>query len=138
MKLNHVPPPQILFRQFERGEISREELQASCALHQREMLAEIQEMKLNPAAAYIEEIRIKREANRIRREHGEGIARDVLEALAEVPDFSPAILLWNAGNRAVPFHCFFRLWREPVFREQFTLYRGAEQELVVAGRKVLS
>lgn len=116
MKVNVPPPPQKLFRQFEAGEITRAELQATCALHQREMIAEIEEMKRNPLAAFVEELLIKREAARIRREHGEGLAREVFAALAEVPDFPPAILLWNADHRDVPFQCFFRFRREPVFR----------------------
>lgn len=116
MKVNIPPPPQKLFRQFEAGEISRAELQATCALHQREMIAEIEEMKRNPLAAFVEELLIKREAARIRREHGEGLVREIFSALAEVPDFPPAILLWNADHRDVPFQCFFRFRREPVFR----------------------
>ena len=116
MKVNVPPPPQKLFRQFESGEISRAELHASCALHQREMIAEIEEMKRNPIAAYVEELLIKREASKICRQHGEGLAREVFAALAEVPDFPPAILLWNADHRDVPFQCFFRFRREPVFR----------------------
>jgi hypothetical protein len=116
MKVNVPAPPQKLFRQFEAGEISRAELQATCALHQREMIAEIEEMKRNPLAAFVEELLIKREAARIRREHGEGLAREVFAALAELPDFPPAILLWNANSRDVPFQCFFRFRREPIFR----------------------
>lgn len=165
MKVNIPPPPQKLFRQFEAGEITRAELQATCALHQREMIAEIEEMKLNPVAAYIEELLIKREADKIRREYGEGIVREVFIALAEVPDFPPAILLWNADHRDVPFHCFFRFRREPVFRllklkketmtttveveygsikrklatrEVFTLHRSVGESFVVSKRRTVS
>ena len=163
MKVNIPPPPQKLFRQFEAGEISRAELQATCALHQREMIAEIEEMKRNPIAAYVEELLIKREAARIRREHGERLAREVFSALAEVPDFPPAILLWNADSRDVPFQCFFRFRREPVFRlismrnhglsvtaeveygstnrklatrETFTFHRSVGDQLAVTKRKM--
>ena len=162
MKLNIPPPPQTLFRQFEAGEISREELQATCALHQREMIAEMEEMKRNPVAAFVEELLIKREAARVRRLHGEGLAREVFAALAEVPDFQPAILLWNADHRDVPFQCFFRFRREPAFRlldlrnqgisvkaeveygsanrklatrEVFTLHRSVGNRLSVTSRK---
>lgn len=164
MKVYIPPPPQKLFRQFEAGEITRAELQATFALHQREMIAEIEEMRLNPVAAYIEELLVKRDSDKIRREHGEGIVRQVFAALAEVPDFPPAILLWNADHRDVPFHCFFRFRREPVFRllsleketmttkveveygsakrklatrEVFTLHRGAGDQLVVSKRRPL-
>ena len=116
MKVNVPLPPQKLFRQFEAGEITRAQLQATCALHQREMIAEIEEMKRNPVAAFVEDLLIKREAARVRREHGEGLPREVFAALSEVPDFPPAILLWNAEHRDVPFQCFFRFRREPVFR----------------------
>lgn len=162
MKVNVPPPPQKLFRQFENGEITRAELQATCALHQREMIAEIEEMRLNPIAAYVEELLIKREASKIRRVHGEGLVREVLQALAEVPDFPPAILFWNAEHRDVPFHCFFRLRREPTFRiveiskegmrvkvkvehgsarrklatkETFSLHWGLGDQLMVSSRK---
>ncbi|MBK1833293.1 hypothetical protein [Roseibacillus ishigakijimensis] len=163
MKVNVPPPPQVLFRQFEAGEISRAELQESCALHQREMIAEIEDMRRNPLAAYLEELFIKREAAKVRRDHGEGLAREVFVALAELPDFPPALLLWNADHRDVPFHCFFRLRREPVFRllelrnngmsvsakveygsskrklatrETFTLHRGAGNRFTVTKRKI--
>ncbi|MDQ8191996.1 hypothetical protein [Roseibacillus persicicus] len=163
MKVNVPPPPQTLFRQFETGEISRAQLQATFALHQREMIAEIEEMQRNPVAAYIEELLIKREAAKIRRQHGEGLPREIFTALAEVPDFPPAILLWNADHRDVPFHCFFRFRREPVFRlisirnhgisvtveveygspdrklatrETFTLHRGVGNRFTVTRRKM--
>ncbi len=140
MKVNVPPPPQKLFRQFEAGEISRAELQATCALHQREMIAEIDEMRRNPIAAYVEELLIKREAAKVRRAHGEGLAREVFAALAEVPDFPPAILLWNADHRDVPFQCFFRMRREPVFRLLTMRNNGmsvtAEVEYGSANRKL--
>ena len=40
----------------------------------------------------------------------------VLGALADIDNFPPADLLWNAAHPDVPLHCFFRLRREPVFR----------------------
>ncbi|MEM9081921.1 MAG: hypothetical protein AAGC74_14650 [Verrucomicrobiota bacterium] len=164
MNLNVPPPPQKLFRQFEAGEITREELQAVCALHQREMLAEIEELRLNPVAGYIEELLVRREAAKLRRLHGEGLVREVLQALAELTDFPPAILFWNAGHRDVSMHCFFRFRREPVFRilkmeqsgarvkleveygakerkkatrEAFTLYRDAARKFSVSERRGL-
>lgn len=163
MKLNIPLPPQQLFRQFEAGQISRAELQATFALHQREMIAEIEEMKRNPVAAFVEELLIKREAARVRRQYGEGLAREVFATLAEQPDFPPAILLWNADHRDVPFQCFFRFRREPIFRlislqnhgmsitveveygsvnrklatrETFTLHRSVGNRLAVMRRKI--
>ena len=165
MKVNIPPPPQKLFRQFEAGEISRTELQKTCALHQREMIAEIEEMRLNPVAAYIENLLVKREVAKVRRLYGEGLVREVLQALAEVPDFPPAILFWNAEYRDVPLYCFFRFRREPIFRlvkivnegmhqmvtvdygsasrkkttrEIFTLQRGVGNRLTVFKRKLVS
>lgn len=165
MKVNIPTPPQKLFRQFEAGEISRTELQKTCALHQREMIAEIEEMRLNPLAAYVENLLLKREVAKVRRLYGEGLVREVLHALAEVPDFPPAILFWNAEYRDVPLHCFFRFRREPIFRiveivhegmqlratvdygsssrkkttrETFSFHRGAGDQLIVSRRKLLS
>jgi hypothetical protein len=44
------------------------------------------------------------------------LVREILVALAEVPDFPPARYLWNAAHPDVPLHCFLRMRREPVFR----------------------
>lgn len=137
----NVPlPPQKLFRMFHAGEISRAELQLRLAGHQRELIAEIEERRLNPLVAFVEDFQVKREAERLRRHCGEGLAREVMVALAEVPDFEPALLIWNANQRDIPFHCFFRFRREPIFRLRSIKDRGmsvvAEVEYGSADRKL--
>jgi hypothetical protein len=111
-----IPTPSQLFALFERGEIEREELQALMAVHARELIAEIEEDHRNPAAAWIESLLARRAAGHLVRRHGGRLLREVLAALAEVPDFPPAKYLWNAGHPDVPLHCFLRIRRAPVFR----------------------
>ncbi|HSP42991.1 MAG TPA: hypothetical protein VLO11_08975 [Luteolibacter sp.] len=111
-----IPSPGELFARFERGEIEREELHAMMAVHARELIAEMEEDRLNPAAAMIENLLSRRAASRLARRHGAGLLREVLAALAEVPDFPPAKYLWNATHPDVPLYCFLRMRREPVFR----------------------
>jgi hypothetical protein len=108
-------PPQ-LFREFESGRLTREQLHAALAWHQRELIAEMIEDRLNPAAAWIEQALAKRAAARLLRRHAERRVRAVMVALAEVPGFPLARWLWNAGHPDVPLHCFLRIRREPVFR----------------------
>ncbi len=111
-----IPSPGELFARFERGEIEREELHAMMAVHARELIAEMEEDRLNPAAAMIENLLSRRAAARLARRHGTGLLREVLAALAQVPDFPPAKYLWNASHPDVPLYCFLRMRREPVFR----------------------
>jgi hypothetical protein len=111
-----IPTPNQLFAQFERGEIEREELQALMAVHARELIAEMEEDYQNPAAAWIESLLSRRAAGRLVRRYGSRLIREILVALAEVPDFPPARYLWNASHPDVPLHCFLRMRREPVFR----------------------
>ena len=111
-----IPTPRQIFASFERGEIEREELHALMALHARELIQEMEEDYQNPAAAWIEGLRARRAASRLLRQHGARVLREVLVALADVPDFPPARYLWNAAHPDVPLHCFFRMRREPVFR----------------------
>ena len=111
-----IPTPNQLFALFERGEISRDELQALMALHARELISEMEDDYQNPAAAWIESLLARRAAGRLVRRHGARLVREILIALAEVPDFSPARHLWNASHPDVPLHCFLRMRREPVFR----------------------
>lgn len=111
-----IPTPKQLFAQFERGEIAREELQALMAVHARELIFEMEEDYQNPAAAWIESLLARRSAGRLVRRHGSRLVREILVALAEVPDFPPARYLWNAAHPDVPLHCFLRMRREPVFR----------------------
>ena len=111
-----IPTPSQLVAQFERGEIERDEFQTLMAVHARELIAEIEEDYQNPAAAWIERLLARQAAGRLVRRHGSRLMREVLVALADVPDFPPARYLWNAGHPDVPLHCFLRIRRTPVFR----------------------
>ncbi len=111
-----IQTPNQLFALYERGEIEREELHAMMAVHARELIAEMEEDYQNPAAAWLEGLLARRAAGRLTRRHGGRLLREILTALAEVPDFPPARHLWNASHPDVPLHCFLRMRREPVFR----------------------
>jgi hypothetical protein len=111
-----LPTPRQIFSSFERGEIEREEMHALMALHARELIQEMEEDYQNPAAAWVERLLAKRATSRLVRRHSARLLREVLAALAEVPDFPPVRNLWNAAHPDVPLHCFLRIRREPVFR----------------------
>jgi hypothetical protein len=111
-----LPTPSQIIASFERGEIERDELHAMMALHARELIREMEEDYQNPAAAWIESLLARRATGSLVRRHGARVVREVLVAIAEVPDFHPARCLWNAGHADVPLHCFFRMRRDPVFR----------------------
>ena len=113
---NLLPTPTQLFRLFENGDITRAQLQAAMSMHQHHLMLEIAEARRNPLGAYLDDRLSKRAAIRLERRHGEGFVRQVLAALGEIPGFPPSNLLWNAGHRDVPLHCFLRVRREPVFR----------------------
>ncbi len=110
-----IPTPIEIFRRFERGEIERDEMQALMALNARELIAEMEQDRLNPAAALLELLLCRRAASKWVRRLGGRLVRDILQALANADDFPPARLLWNASHSDVPLHCFFRIRREPVF-----------------------
>lgn len=111
-----IPTPREIFASYERGEMEREEMHALMALHARELIQEMEEDHQNPAAAWIESLLAKRAAGRLRRRHGTRLLREILGALADVPDFPPVRHLWNAAHPDVPLHCFLRIRRQPVFR----------------------
>ena len=111
-----LPPPHRLVALFERGSITREQLQAAMTIHQQRLLVEIVEARENPVLAYLDEKLSRYAAYRLERRHGERLIRMVLKALADIDGFPPADLLWNANHPDVPLHCFFRIRREPVFR----------------------
>ncbi len=111
-----IQSPRQIFASFERGEIEREEMQAMMSVHARELIAEMEEDYQNPAAAWIESLLARRAARRLVRRHSGRLVREVLAALADVPDFPPVRNLWNASHPDVPLHCFLRIRREPVFR----------------------
>ncbi len=108
--------PSQIFASFERGEIDRDELHGLLAFHARELIQEMEEDRLNPAAAWIENLRARRAASQLTRRHGARLVREVLAALGDLTDFPPARYLWNAAHPDIPLHCFFRIKREPVFR----------------------
>lgn len=111
-----IPTPKQLFAMFERGEIERDELHALMATHARDLIVEMEEECLNPAAAWIENLLARQAMGRLVRKHGERLLREILVALSEMPDFPPVRHLWNADHPDVPLHCFLRMRREPVFR----------------------
>jgi hypothetical protein len=111
-----IPSPSQICASFERGEIDREEMHAMMALHARELIQEMEDDYQNPAAALLETLLARRAASQLVRRHGAYLVREILVALAEIPDFPPVRHLWNAAHPDVPLHCFFRIRREPVFR----------------------
>lgn len=116
VKFGLIPTPPELFRQFERGEISREELHACMAVHARDLITQMAEARKNPIAAYLEQMRNRAMAHRLTRKHGRALVRSVLATLGRIEGFPPAQILWNANHGDVPLHCFFRARVEPVFR----------------------
>lgn len=108
--------PAQLFREFERGRITRAQLHAAMELHARELIAEMLEARRNPLVAWLDETLARQAAARLVKRHGEPLLREVLAVLGELAHFAPARLLWNAGHPDVPLHCFLRTRREPVFR----------------------
>ncbi len=116
MNFPSLPTPPHLFRQFERGEISREELHASLAVHARGLIAEMEEGRRNPKGSYLERLRNRAAARKLAKKHGAARLREILAALGAIEGFPPAQILWNAGHADMPLHCFFRMRVEPVFR----------------------
>jgi hypothetical protein len=111
-----LPTPTQLYRQYELGQIDRERLHAAMTLHAKLILAEVEEVRVNPLIAYLDQQLCKRHAAKLIKAHSEDTVREVLTALSEIPDFPPALLLWNADHSLVPLHCFFRIKRGPVFQ----------------------
>tara|TARA_R110002096_G_scaffold233086_11_gene423109 strand:+ start:40 stop:552 length:513 start_codon:yes stop_codon:yes gene_type:complete len=111
-----LPTPPQLFRQFERGDISREELHATLALHARCLIGEMVEAQENPKTSYLERLRNFATARKLTRKHGRIRIREILSVMGEIEGFPPAQILWNASHTDVPLHCFFRTKIEPVFR----------------------
>lgn len=112
---DHPTPPQ-LFRRFERGEISREELHATLAVHARGIISEMVEEREYPKASYLERLRNFAAARKLSKMHGTARIREILATLGAIEGFPPSQILWNAGHADVPLHCFFRTKIEPVFR----------------------
>ncbi len=108
--------PSRIAARFESGEIERHEFQALMAVHARELIAEIEEARLNPLAAWMEGRRAKADVRRLLRNHRPSLVREILTALADHPDLPLSRFLWNASHPDVPLFCFFRIRRKPVFR----------------------
>lgn len=123
--------PSQIIASFERGELEREEMHAMMALHARELIREMEEDYQNPAAAWIESLLARRAAARLVRRHSGRLVREVLAALAEVPDFPAVRHLWNASHPDVPLHCFLRIRREPVFRILTLEVKSGEVQVLV-------
>lgn len=111
-----LPPPNRLFRMYDAGEISREVFHASMRVHAEGLIAEMEEARLNPWAAALEEVKRRYAEAKLTRRHNEEDIREIFTALAELNDFPPALHLWNAQHKHVPLRCFFRPGQEPVFR----------------------
>ena len=108
--------PNRLFRELESGRMSRKDFQSAMAVHARELISEMEEQRRNPLAAFSGFIRNRRSARKLARHHGEAVVREVFMTLADVEDFAPASLLWNAGHSHVPLYCFLRIRHRPLFR----------------------
>jgi len=131
MKLAPFPSPRTLVRQWEKGEIKREELHLLMAQHQTAILAEAEEEHANPIAAYLERMTNKRSAKKLINQHGEASLRELCLALSELPEFLPAAFLWNADHWDLPFHCFIRNKREPVFRIREVFLRSSRAIMLI-------
>jgi hypothetical protein len=123
-----IPTPNQLFRQFELGQINRDQLREAMGLHAKLIIAEVEENRVNPLVAFMDQVQCKRVANKLARQHGEESVREALAALAEIPDFPPATLIWNADHELVPLECFFRVKRNPIF---YVLNMKVEPQQVV-------
>ena len=111
-----LPTPAQLFREYERGRISRAQLHALMNEHAVALVEEMLAARRNPLVAWFDEQLSRQAATRLVRKHGEEAVREVLATLGELSHFPPAQLLWNAGHPDIPLHCFLRTRREPVFR----------------------
>lgn len=141
--------------------MTRAAFQDAMRVHQHLLLEDIRESMRDPGLSWFDEVLNRRAARHLARLHGEEVVREVLAALSEIPDFPPAIQLWNAEHRLVPLYCFLRAKREPVFRvinlevfpqavemvveygrskkaecirEEITLRRNRQRRLILAGR----
>lgn len=108
--------PRQLFRLFDSGALSREQLREALQSHARELIDEMEDVHANPQASWLESMVNKHRAGRLARQHGEPKVREIFLALSELPNFPPAQFLWNADHADVPLHCFLRSRREPLFQ----------------------
>lgn len=110
-----IPPNQLL-AWYRSGKISQQQWRDGMQLQFILALKEIQQDRSQPKLALLENWRCRAAAKRLLRDSSEAELREVMMALAEIEDFSPAVYLWNADQRSTPLHCFLREKREPVLR----------------------
>ena len=89
MNFGTLPTPPQLFRQFERGDISREELHACLALHARDLIDEMEEARKNPKTSYLERLRNFSSARKLAKKHGRSRVREIFHTLGQVDGFPP-------------------------------------------------
>ena len=131
MKLAPFPTPPNLIRQWQEGEIEREEMQRLMGEHQKELLKEADYFHSNPILGYIEGLRNKRAARRLVDEHGEAQIRELFHALSWLQDFEPAAFLWNADHWDVALYAFLRMSNEPVFRVREMVVKSSRAVMLV-------
>jgi len=108
--------PRQIFRLYDNGALSREQLREALNTHALELIDEMEDVHQNPSASWLESMVNKHHAARLIRLHGEPVVREVMLALSEIPGFTPGRWLWNADHADVPLHCFLRTRRAPLFR----------------------
>ena len=111
-----LPTPPEIFRLYEDGKLTREQMHAAMSRHAYDIMEEIVEARRNPVLSFYENALARRAAARLERQYGERTVRQVLAALSRLPDFPMRNYLWNALHREVPLYCFLRMRTEPVFR----------------------
>lgn len=150
---------------YDAGELTREEFHAAMRIHAEALIEEMEEAHRNPVAAAFEEVKRRYAEAKLTRRNTEEEIREIFATLSELPDFPPALHLWNASHKHVPLRCFLRPSQEPVFRvlkfeatsyrvritveyganakrhatrEEITLQREANGELVLRDRASLA
>lgn len=123
--------PNQLHRLFEEGKIEFHELQEKIDEFAHELIAEMEAEHDNPQASFIDRLMNKRAATKLIKEHGEAAIRELFSVMAEMDNFPPALLLWNADHWDVPLHCFIRLKREPVFRIKELRARSRQATMII-------
>ena len=119
METTNFQSPRQLAHAYEKDLITREQFQLAMMALQVELLTEATENKRNPITAYLNERLNKRAVQKLLKSANEVEIREILYALGDLPDFTPAKLLWNADQREIPLHVFIRSREEPVFRITF-------------------
>ncbi len=131
MKLAPFPTPRTLIRQWQDGEIEREEMQRLMAQHQLALLDEAEQYHQNPIAGYIEGLLNKRAARRLMMQHSEAAIRELFMALSWLDDFPPSAFLWNADHWDLALHAFFRTKSEPVFRVREMMIKSSRAVILI-------